>query len=83
MIDEYVIIVILVYTLKLSPHPHAPLEFGLVNVNSDDNSVSMKSISVLKLSTYHIKARKKTTTKKKKKNYRRIIERIIDMNSNK
>jgi hypothetical protein len=43
-------LLLIVYTLKLSPHPHAPLEFGFVNVNSDDNSVSVKSIWVLKLS---------------------------------
>ena len=34
------------YTLKLSPQPHSPLELGLVKVNSEATSVSMKSISV-------------------------------------
>ena len=29
------------YTLKLSPHPHSPLIFGLTNVNSAARSVSL------------------------------------------
>lgn len=34
------------YTVKDSPHPHSPLELGLVNVNSEVNSVSVQSIVV-------------------------------------
>ena len=32
--------------LKLSPQPHVPLMFGLLNTNSLDNLSSTKSISV-------------------------------------
>lgn len=32
--------------LKLSPQPHVPLIFGLLNTNSADNFVSIKSISL-------------------------------------
>jgi hypothetical protein len=34
------------YTLKDSPHPHSPFEFGLLNVNSLANSDSSQSIVV-------------------------------------
>ena len=34
------------YTVKDSPHPHSPFEFGLLNVNSLESSVSSQSMTV-------------------------------------
>ena len=42
--DDHVQKLPLPYTLKLSPHPHDPFEFGFLNVNSADNSVSCKDV---------------------------------------
>ena len=32
------IYILLIYTEKLSPHPHVPLIFGLLKTNSDESS---------------------------------------------
>ena len=42
----YSMLHILHYKEKDSPQPQVPLIFGLLNTNSEDNFVSMKSISV-------------------------------------
>jgi len=36
----------MIYTVKDSPQPHSPLEFGLLNVNSLVNSSSSQSMVV-------------------------------------
>ena len=42
----YSMLHILPYKEKDSPQPQVPVIFGLLNTNSEDNFVSMKSISV-------------------------------------